>query len=200
MTLFQLLMLGASAFFAFKIYEHIQTLQDLEQNASDNQENEPRTAQAFSPFSPEALVQKADSAYEEKDFEKAVALLTEANAKDSNNPDIIFKLGYMLQQIGNEEEAIKQYKEALELDNENEYIHNSLASIYRKNGEFVSAKMHLSASLEINDENPITYYNYGNLLVDMQKKDEASAMYKKAVELNSDFSEAKEELQKLQEN
>jgi tetratricopeptide (TPR) repeat protein len=193
-------MLGASAFFAFKIYEHIQTLQDLEQNASDNQENEPRTAQAFSPFSPEALVQKADSAYEEKDFEKAVALLTEANAKDSNNPDIIFKLGYMLQQIGNEEEAIKQYKEALELDNENEYIHNSLASIYRKNGEFVSAKMHLSASLEINDENPITYYNYGNLLVDMQKKDEASAMYKKAVELNSDFSEAKEELQKLQEN
>ena len=59
MTLFQLLMLGASAFFAFKIYEHIQTLKDLEQNVSDNQENEPRSAQAFSPFSPEALVQKA---------------------------------------------------------------------------------------------------------------------------------------------
>ena len=193
-------MLGASAFFAFKIYEHIQTLKDLEQNVSDNQENEPRSAQAFSPFSPEALVQKADIAYEEKDFEKAVALLTEANAKDSNNPDIIFKLGYMLQQTGNDEEALQQYKEALALDSENEYIHNSLASIYRKNGELVSAKMHLIASLEINNENPITYYNYGNLLVDMQKKDEASAMYKKAVELNPEFSEAKQELQKLQEN
>ncbi|MCX6053259.1 MAG: tetratricopeptide repeat protein [Campylobacterales bacterium] len=200
MTLFQLLMLGASAFFAFKIYEHIQTLKDLEQNVNDNQENEPRSAQAFSPFSPEALVQKADIAYEEKDFDRAVALLTEANAKESNNPDIIFKLGYMLQQTGNDEEAMKQYKEALELDNENEYIHNSLASIYRKNGEFVSAKMHLITSLEINNENPITYYNYGNLLVDMQKKDEASAMYKKAVELNPEFSEAKQELQKLQEN
>lgn len=200
MTVFQLLMLGASAFFAFKIYEHIQTLKDLEKNVGDNQENEPRSAQAFSPFSPEALVQKADTAYEEKDFEKAIALLTEANAKDSNNPDIIFKLAYMFQQTGNDEEAMQLYKEALELDNENEYIHNSLASIYRKNGEFVSAKMHLIASLEINDENPITYYNYGNLLVDMQKKEEASVMYKKAVELNPDFSEAKEELQKLQEN
>lgn len=197
MTVFQLLMLGASAYFAFKIYEHIQTLKEPELSENENQEDN-RSADAFSPFSPEALVQKADSAYEEKDFQKAIALLTEANAKESHNPDILFKIGYIFGQAGNDDEAMKYYKEALELDSNNEYIHNALASIYRKNGEYTSAKMHLHASLEIDDENPLTYYNFGNLLVDMQKDEEALEMYKKAIELNPDFNEAKEELEKLQ--
>jgi tetratricopeptide (TPR) repeat protein len=43
----------------------------------------------------------------------------------------------------------------------------------------------------------VTYYNYGNLLVDMQHNEEAVAMYEKAIEINPDFAEAKEELAKL---
>ena len=72
-----------------------------------------------------------------------------------------------------------------------------MATIYRANGEFVSAKMHLHESIEIDGENPITYYNFGNLLVEMQHRDEAIEMYKKALEINPDFNEAKEELEKL---
>jgi tetratricopeptide (TPR) repeat protein len=197
MTVFQLLMLGASAFFAFKIYEHIQTLQDSDEE-SVHTTDESKSIDAFSPFSPEALVEKADKAYEEEDFQKAVALLTEANAKDANNADILFKLGYILQQLGNDDEALERYKESLELDKENEFAHNAIASLYRKNAEYASAKLHLHASLEIDGNNPVTYYNFGNLLVDMEKNTEAIEMYKKAVELNPDFSEAKEELQKLQ--
>lgn len=198
MTVFQLLMLGASAFFAFKIYEHIQTLTEPQSEESSSPDNEKKTINTFSPFSPEALMDKADAAYEEKDFKKALALLNEANAKEANNADILFKIAYILQASGDNEEAVKYYKQALELDEENEYIHNSLASIYRANGEFTSAKMHLHASLEIDDENPITYYNFGNLLVDMNHNTEAIVMYEKAIEINPDFDEAKEELAKLQ--
>lgn len=198
MTVFQLLMLGASAFFAFKIYEHIQTLKDTEQNENNNFENnEPRTAQAFSIFSPESLVQKADEAFENDDKEKALALLIEANAKAPNNDEILFKLGFILQQIGDLDEAIKYFKEALEIDKENYFTHNAMASIYRGRGEFTSAKLHLKASLDIDDTNPITYYNYGNLLVDMQNNEEAIEMYSRAIELNPEFEEAKEELEKL---
>lgn len=197
MTLFQILMLGASAYFAFKIYEHIQTLQDPKNGDHGTNYEEQKSAEAFSPFSPEALVQKADAAYEEEDFQKALALLQEASSKDPQNADIIFKSGYILQKSGDNDEALKRYKEALELDKDNEYIHNSMASIYRANGEFSSAKLHLQASIELNDENPITYYNYGNLLVDMKHDEEAAAMYEKAIEINPDFNEAKEELKKL---
>jgi len=198
MTVFQLLMLGASAYFAFKIYEHIQTLKDSEENSLNNFENqESRTADAFSIFSPEALVQRADEAFENDDYQKALAFLIEANAKAPNNGEILFKLGYILQQSGDLDEAIKYFKEALEVDKNNEYIHNSMASIYRSRGEFTSAKLHLKASLDIEDENPITYYNFGNLLVDMQNNEEAVQMYEKALELNPEFIEAKEELEKL---
>jgi len=197
MTVFQLLMLGASAFFAFKIYEHIQTLKEPKNEDAMSHNNEEKTINTFSPFSPEALMEKADRAYEEKDFTKALALLNEANAKEANNGEILFKIAYILQSSGDNEEAMKYYKQALELDKQNEYIHNAMASIYRKNGEFTSAKIHLKASLEIEDANPVTYYNYGNLLVDMQHNEEAVAMYEKAIEINPDFAEAKEELAKL---
>ncbi len=199
MTVFQLLMLGASAFFAFKIYEHIQTLQEpQDNNYDDTQENEQnRSADAFSTFSPEALVQKADIAFEAEDFVRALALLNEANAKEPNNSEIIFKIAYILQKSGDNEESIKYYKQALELDKENEFIHNSMASIYRENSEYTSAKIHLKASLDIDGENPITYYNYGNLLVDMENFEEAAMMYEKAIELNPDFLEARDELAKL---
>ena len=198
MTVFQLLMLGASAFFAFKIYEHIQTLQDP-QGESEKDASDSKSIDAFSPFSPEALVEKADKAYEEEEFQRAVALLTEANAKDPSNAEILFKLGYILQQIGSDEEAIERYKESLEIDKENEFVHNAIASVYRKKSEYASAELHLRASLELDNKNPVTYYNFGNLLVDMKKNLEAKGMYEKAVEINPDFTEAKEELQKLQE-
>lgn len=189
MTMFQLLMLGASAFFAFKVYEHIKTLKDGELQVDD--------ASPLSRFDPASLVIKADEEFEAGNLQKAYALLNEANAKESQNSDVLFKMGYILQQLENNEEALKYYKEALEQDKKNEFIHNAIASIYRTKGEFVSAKMHLSASLAINDKNPITFYNYGNLLVDMKHLDEAKEMYKKALEINSNFKEAKEELEKL---
>lgn len=201
MSLFQLLMLGASAFFAFKIYEHIQTLQDPEEsNNNVVPDNEEKTADTFSPFSPEALIEKADSAYEEGDKQKALALLNEANAKDENNEEILFKIAYILHQSGNNEEALKYYKDALSLDKKNEIIHNAMASLYRANAEYASAKIHLKASLDIDGDNPITYYNYGNLLVDTEHLEEAKEMYKKALELNPEFLEAEEELKKLQED
>lgn len=197
MTLFQIIMLAASGYFAFKIYEHIQTLKDVGQEEEESSEDTPRTAEAFSTFSPESLIQRADEAFENDDKEKALALLIEANAKDKNNEDTLFKIAYILGQQGNLEEALKYYKEALDLDEGNEFVHNAMASIYRQKEEYASAKMHLNASLEIDNTNPVTYYNFGNLLVDMHKNEEAIKMYEKALELQPDFDEVKEELEKL---
>lgn len=194
MTIFQLLMLGASAYFAFKIYEHIQTLQDPE---SENENKREKDAQTFSPFDANELIEKADTAYNEEDYPKALALLNEANIKDINNEEILFKIAFILQKSGDNNEALKYYKDALSLDKKNEIIHNAMASLYRLNGEYTSAKIHFKASLDIDGDNAITYYNYGNLLVDIKSNEEAIMMYEKAIELNPDFSEAKEELEKI---
>jgi len=197
MTTLQLLMLIASGFFAFKIYQHVQTLQDPEEQKENAKQNEQKTAKTFSPFDPEALIEKADEAYEQKNYQKALALLIEANAKEPNNPDTLFKLGYIFQRIDDTQESLNYYKAALEVDRDNEFVHNSIASVYRARGEYASAKLHLEASLALDDTNAITYYNFGNLLVDMKHADEAKEMYKKALEFDEDFTEAREELEKL---
>ncbi len=198
MTVFQLLMLGASAFFAYKIYEHIQTLKDSEQEGGEVHDNEERSADAFSTFDSASLIEKGDEALEGDDLQKALAIYSEANIKDPNSTETLFKMGYTLGLQGRDDEALEYYKEVLELDKSNTYTHQAMASIYRKNREFASAKLHLNALVDIDDSNPITYYNYGNLSVDMEHFDEAKEMYSKAIELNPDFEEAKEELEKLQ--
>ena len=198
MTIFQLLMLGASAFFAFKIFQHIQTLQDPQPNSQDGNEDGPRSADAFSTFDSSSLIEKGDEALEGGDLQKALAIYSEANIKEPNSTETLFKMGYTLGLQDRDDEALEYYKEALKLDKDNSYIHQAMASIYRKNGEYASAKLHLNSLVELDDSNPITYYNYGNLYADMEHMEEAKRMYLKALELNPDFKEAKEELEKLQ--
>ncbi len=200
MSLFQLLMLGASAFFAFKIYEHIQTLEEPQENKEEDNTKQPqRTADAFSTFDSSDLMDKADEALEKKELDKAMAIYSEANIKAPNSSETLFKMGYTLGLQERNDEALEYYKEALALDKNNTFIYQAMASIYRKKGEYTSAKMSLNASLDIDDSNPITYYNYGNLCQDMNHKDEAIEMYTKAIEINPDFDEAKEELEKLKD-
>jgi len=191
MTLFQLLMLGASAFFAFKIYEHIQTLQDP-QEGEENKEESHNDIVAH-------LVQEADEKMQEGDFFRALTIYSEANYKEPNNPETLFKMGYALMQQDRDDEALEYLKEAVELDKNDTFIHQALASVYRKLGEYESARNHLNVSLALDSSNPITYYNYGNLLVDMKEYEEAKEMYEKALELDGDFKEAQEELAKLEE-
>ena len=203
MTILQLIMLGGSAYFAFKIFEHIQTLQDPQDN---NYEPEPtyeqsvnsQNAEAFSPFSASELVDKADEAFEAGDAQKALSFLSEANVKAPNNAEILFKLGFISASVGDNSAAIDYYKSSLDIDKNDEFVHNSLASVYRAEKEYASAKMHLNDSLELDDSNPVTYYNYGNLMLDMGNEDVAKDMYNKALELNPEFTQAQEELDKLE--
>ena len=194
MTLFQLLMLGASAFFAYKIYEHIQTLQDPNEQDRGESQNPLKTAE----FDASTLMETADEAMQKKDFQKALAIYSEANIKAPKNPETLFKMGYTLAQQERDDEALEYYKDALSLAPNDIAIHQALASLYRKMGEYAIAQMHLNKSLELDDKNPITYYNYGNLLVDMKDKDAAKEMYKNALRLDENFQEAKAELEKLE--
>jgi len=194
MTLFQLIMLGISAFFAYQVYQHIQTLQDPIKEQEDG-----RSKDAFSPFDAEVLVAKADEAMEVGDLQKALAIYKEADIKAPKNPETLFKMGYVLAQQDRDDEALEYYQEALSLDEQNTYIHQALASLYRKMKAYEKAQEHIKRSLEIDDKNPITYFNYGNLLQDMGEKQKAKEMYKKALELDSTLDAAKEELEKLEE-
>ena len=189
MTVFQIVLLIATAFFAYRIYEHIQSLEDQKKGGVVKKEP--------APYDPEALVEHADKAFEAGDIGGAKALLAEADVKAPNTPEKLNKLGFILAKEGDAERAIEHYHKSLQIDEGDDMVHNALASLYREKGEFEKAKEHYEASLAIDSEYEVTYFNYANLLVDMDEKERAKVMYEKALKIKPDFMQAKFELEKL---
>ena len=155
MTFFQLLMLGASAFFAFKIYEHIQTLQDPEdtpQGDGSKASAPARTAAAFSTFDSSELIEKADDEVRAGNLDKALAIFSEANIKEPKNDETLFKMGYVLALQKRNDEALEYFKEALEVDDQNPFTYLEMGLIYMEDGEIASARTHLNRALELDPE------------------------------------------------
>ncbi|RUM63500.1 MAG: hypothetical protein DSZ04_05375 [Sulfurimonas sp.] len=145
MTLFQIFMLGTSVFFAYKIYEHIQTLDDPEENVSEPS----RTAESFSTFDSISLLEKADDEVVKGNLDKALAIYSEANIKEPKSGETLFKMGFTLGLQGRNKEALEYYQDALKVDLENPFSHLEIAYIYLKDGEYASARTHLNAALEL---------------------------------------------------
>ncbi|MGZ8546134.1 MAG: tetratricopeptide repeat protein [Sulfuricurvum sp.] len=194
MSTFAIIMLAATAFFAYQIYRHINTLEDQK-----GQKSEPVTAviKLTTANTSAALIDEADESYSEGDLERALDKLTKANVLFPNNPEILNKIAFVNGKLGNAQSAIEWYKQSLELEANDDLTHNAIASMYKEEGSFILAKEHYEKALQIDDEYAVTYYNYGNLLADMGEFQKAKAMYGRALELQEDFPEAHAALSSL---
>ncbi len=189
MNIFQILMLGLSLYFAYQIYLHVNNLQEPEEAK--------KPEKRVSIIDPEYLMRRADEAYESGDYKEALKLLRDAHAKDHTNTDILNKLGFVLAKEGENDEAVSTYLESLELNDDDDMVHNAIASLYRNIDEMAKAREHYERALMIDDAYAITYFNFANLLIDMQEIDEAKIMYDKAISIDPDFTQAKFEREKL---
>jgi len=187
--MFQILMLGITLYFAYQVYLHVSALQD------PPEAQKPKPAPSI--VDPEYLMNQADKAYEEGAYSQAIKLLRDAHGKDRNSTEILNKLGFVLAKDGEADEAISTYLESLELNNDDDTVHNAIASVYRSIHEYDKAREHYEQAIAIDDEYAVTYFNYANLLVDTNAIEEAKAMYAKAIALDPEFTQAKFELEKL---
>ena len=189
MTIMQIILLAASAFFAFKIYEHMQGLQDPDGSETVN---EPEIEQV----NIDALVEEADKAYDDGRLLEARELLQKAHAHDSSIPELANRLGFVLSAMGNHDEALKLYNHSLSLQEE-DVTHLAIASQLKALGRLDEAADHYKRAIELDPEYEVSYFNYANLLVDMKRIAEAKMMYEKALEIEPALEAAQEELDKL---
>jgi tetratricopeptide (TPR) repeat protein len=189
MTIMQLILLGATAFFAFKIYEHMQGLQDPDGN---EESDEPAVEQV----NIDALVEEADKAYDEGHLLEARELLQKAHDHDNNIPELSNRLGFVMSQMGNHADALKLYSHSLTLK-EDDVTHLAIASELKALERFDEAEEHYKRAIKLDPEYEVSYFNYANLLVDMKRIAEAKMMYERALEIAPDLEVAKEELEKL---
>lgn len=191
MTTFQILMFGATLFFAYQIYRHVQTLDDSA--PLDTQPDSQETAVSKDTD----LIDQADSAYEKGEIAAAKSILEEAADLAPENPEILNKLAFVTAKSGDRLKAIELYEESLALDENDDLTHNAIASLYRAENAYERAQDHYLKAIEIDDSYALTFYNYANLLADMGEIEEARATYKRALDLQSDFPQAREALLSL---
>jgi tetratricopeptide (TPR) repeat protein len=192
MSIFQIIMLLFAVFFAYQVYKHIHALDDVVTPHSSPEGEDERPKESV-----EHLIEKADEAFMKGKTDESLRFLYNADSQEPKNAEILGKIGYILASIEENDAALEYYQKALAADAGDYRVHNAMASLYRKQGRLEDARSHLDTSLALYAKDRVTYYNYGNLLVDMQRPQEAADMYKKALQIDPDFTEAKVELEAL---
>jgi len=186
MSLFQILMLLASAFFAFQMYKHIQ---QIDENVEPAFMQEPEVVDT-EPTEQE-LIEAADKAYMDDRVDIAQERLEAIVEKFPNSVEGMNKLAFVLAKLDKYEEAEVYYKKSLEIEPSDDMTHNALAKLYADMGKNIQAQEHYKLALKIDDNYEITWFNYGQLMESLGEIEEANHMYIKALEIDPDFEPAR---------
>jgi tetratricopeptide (TPR) repeat protein len=203
MTIFQVILLAIAAYFAFEVYKHIQTLQDVPKKEpkpfddggiqSDIQEFTPKTI-----YTVAELIAQADEAFQKGELEKALMILREANYSKPYDAEILYKIAYIHYKQGNYQDAIEALEDALKGDDKDPAIYSLMASSYRASNNLPQASKMIQQALALEKENPIYHFNYANILQDLGHREDAIQEYKKVLLIDPSIEAAREEIEKLE--
>jgi len=195
MSIFQLIMLAAAAFFAYQVYVHIQNIDEDAEPESTQEIDEMEAAELAPSF--DERVEEADKAYMDEDATKAKELL-EGIVKDfPSAAEGMNKLAFILSKEGKNEEALLYYRASLRIDANDDMTHNAIARLLGTMKKTDEAKEHYEAALKIDENYEVTWFNYGNFMLSQGKVEEAKEMFEKALKIDPDFEDAKVELERL---
>ena len=112
-------------------------------------------------------------------FAHAVAVTTE-------NAVARLNLGVALEQAGQTNEALAQYRESLRINPERAQAHNNVANLLAASGNKEEALIHYREALRLNKKAPLAHLNLGTTLLEMGRFDEAMQHYAAAKRLSPD--------------
>ena len=101
-----------------------------------------------------------------------------------------YNLGYVLEQLGRQDEAERQYERALLLNPGLARAHNNLGTARARQGRFAEASAHLAEVVRLEPGNASAYNNLGGVLLQQRLFDAATRRFRSALELNPDHADA----------
>ena len=192
MTLFQIILMLAAAFFAYQVYMHIQ---NIDEDAEPVFGQEPEQIEV-EPTEDERI-EEADRAYMDGDIDRAKTLLASTVERFPDSSEAMNKLAFILAKQGNVQEAEEQYRASLAIAPDDDITHNALATVLVSIDKDEEAEEHYKKALDIDDNYEVTWFNYANLMQKTGQTEKAREMYEKALLIDPDFAPAREELENL---
>ena len=118
-------------------------------------------------------------------FNNAEKIFNDAIALFPNEPATYFNLGTLMVLKNNFIEAEEQFKIALDIDNEYQLAYYGLATLYLNTGNQTQALKYYELGCSLTPQiNSNLFYNFGWLLSEQGKLEDACLMLKKATEIN----------------
>ena len=121
-------------------------------------------------------------------WENSYKLFTHTVEVTKNNSVAQLGVGLALKSQGRFNEAISEFRKALEYDPEYMDARNNLAIVLKAQGKYDEAYKHYLYILQFKPVEARTYNNLGSLLLDQGKIDEAIVQYHNALDIEPDYA------------
>lgn len=142
---------------------------------------------------------------QEGDWEKAKEYYLRALSYNPEVLEVLNNLGILERKYGDKQKAIEYYKKALEIAPENEVSKFNLLEVYLalskdaiERQDLVTALEYFMKAFKIDQNNFEIANNIGSVYARQEKYKNAIEWYQKALELNPDFKEARNNLEKAE--
>jgi len=129
-------------------------------------------------------------------FKEAEKAFQHAIISEPKNAELQTQIGEIYLEHGQAEMAVEAFRGSLSLS-ETVHVYNRLGIALRRKKRYKEAIEEFNKALRIEPENEVVHYNLGRAFLEDNQKDDAIGAFRKALECNPDFSEAKKMLDKL---
>jgi len=123
-------------------------------------------------------------------WRSSITLWSDAVKKSPNKFRPYNNLGEAYAAQGEIDQAMREYKRALELNPMADRAHYNLGNIYRKKGEIDAAITAYNRAIEINSSYAKAYNNLGSIYLNKGDYEKAKELFFKALEIDPDFPQA----------
>ena len=119
-----------------------------------------------------------------KNYARALELLTKANEIKPDNLTVLNNLGTACKELGNSKEAMNFYEKVLRINPNHTNAQFNLGLIFYKLKELQKAKNFFTKTIEIQPNYALAFFNLANVNVDLREYENAISNYQKAIEIN----------------
>jgi tetratricopeptide (TPR) repeat protein len=112
---------------------------------------------------------------------------------DPGNPDVVYEMGSLLQQLRRPQEALPYFVRHLEMVDDDQQTLVQIGKCYIDLGRPDEAERTLRRALALSDD-AVGFYNLGIVLEERDRLEEAEKSYRRAIELNAGLARAQNNL------
>jgi tetratricopeptide (TPR) repeat protein len=147
-------------------------------------------------ISPEAaaFLESGEAAYDNGDWDKAIADLTEAIRLDPNDAIAYYNRGILYYKKNDCDSAIADYTEAIRLDPNDVCAYNNRGNVYNENGDWDKAIADYTEAIRLDPNNAKAYNNRSIAYKKKDELDKAIADYTEAIRLDPNEADMQEQL------